>query len=113
MDRRPESGRDEMRSGAPAGAGPRFTPRTYEPGPAGTPRPGRRPGFSPHPGPSRAPGATGPSPATTVRPARRSRSGSAFDSGEHPFVTEYRSAHVPAPAPSGGAGAGTAVRADP
>ncbi|HEX4257073.1 MAG TPA: LCP family protein [Streptosporangiaceae bacterium] len=114
MDRRPESGLDPMRSGAPAGAGPRFTPRTYEPGPAGTPRPSRRPGFSPHPGPSQVPGAAGPSPVTPASPGRRSRSGSAFDSGEHPFVTEYRSAHVPAPEPSGQrGGVGTAVRTDP
>jgi LCP family protein required for cell wall assembly len=112
MDRRPESGRDDRRPGAAArAAGPRFTPRTYEPGPAAPARPSRRPGFSPHPGPSRVTGSGGPAPDTTVRPARRSRSGSAFDSGEHPFVTEYRSAHVPAAEPSGGVG--TAVRTGP
>jgi LCP family protein required for cell wall assembly len=63
------------------------------------------------------PGAAGPAPATTASPGHRSRSGSAFDSGEHPFVTEYRSAHVPAPEPSGPpgqrGGVGTAVRTDP
>ena len=114
MDRRPESGRDGLRSGAPTGAGPRFTPRTYEPRPASTPRPSRRPGFSPHPGPARLPGGSDPSPATTASPGYRPRSRSAFDSGEHPFVTEYRSAHVPAPDQPGlRGGVGTAVRSDP
>src|ERR1700759_953098 len=114
MDRRPESGRDGLRSGAPTGAGPRFTPRTYEPRPASTPRPSRRPGFSPHPGPARLPGGSDPSQPTTETPGYRPGSRSAFDSGEHPFVTEYRSAHVPAPDQPGlRGGVGTAVRSDP
>src|ERR1700760_1573570 len=117
MDRRSEfarSGLDEMRSGAPAPAGgPRFTPRAYEPRTDGNPQPGRRPGFSPHPAPSRLPAAGAPS-SPAPRPVSDARSGARFDprfdSGEHPFVTEYRSAHVPAGEARGGVG--TAVKDD-
>jgi LCP family protein required for cell wall assembly len=117
MDRRSElarSGLDEMRSGAPAPAGgPRFTPRAYEPRTGANPPPSRRPGFSPHPAPSRLPAAGAPAP-TPARPVSAGRSGARFDprfdSGEHPFVTEYRSAHVPVG--EAGGGVGTAVKDD-